>query len=234
MAQVSSPKLAAFNECYGRLNLVVGAANSIAGGWLADTVEQMQKDARLFRHQVKHEARECLRMFNDYERAHLTNHCGMKAFYIDYLDMMDDRTRPHTEKMYWAVKNRLDKASVTGSAMKARVEMTLTLLDYSVYLYRSLISDVRAQTGYDFDPVLRKACLAPLLRRWETVERLVCKTRKGVRIDLNDDPACMLGFRCIENVLTSEDTLNSAALQALRLNRDVAEQHGVSLEEELS
>lgn len=224
-------KQEAFRRCYSRLNIVVGAANSIAGGWLYDTVEELEKDEhkKLYRLQVKHWAKESKRRFNEYERLHLTDHGGLKAFYVDYLDCIDERVRPHTEKMYWAVKNRLDKDRVENSQLFAMIELTLTLLEYSIYLYRYLIKDVRESFGYDFGKYLKPACLTDTAKAWRELERLVCKLPKGKRIDLNDDEACMTGFHCIENILTNEDVLNDAAMEAIKLNPKVLE--GVKNEE---
>lgn len=225
--KINYQKKEAFEQCYSRLNLIVGAANSIAGKWLYDAVELLAKDKALFRFAVKHEANECKRIFNEYEHAHLTDHGGMKQFYIDYLDMMDDRVQPHAEKMYWAIKNRLDRERVERSALFAKIELALTLTDYSIYLYDFLIKDIREQWGYDFDHVLHSARLGNLLKRWESLEKLVCKLPKGVVIDLNKDETCMLGFRCIENILTNEDELNKAASAALSLNPDIMKRFNI-------
>lgn len=229
--KINTAKKEAFEHCYSRLNLVVGAANSIAGKWLFDAVEMMEQDKKLFRFTIKHEAHFCKKMFNDYEKAHLTDHGGMKQFYIDYLDVMDDRVQPHAEKMYWAIKNRLDKENVENSALFAKMQMATTLIDYSVYLYDYLIADVKATRGYDFDRIMRPARLKGLERCWTALCNRVCKLPKGVTIDLNEDTVCMLGFRCIENILTNEDELNRAGGEALRLNPDIAERFGVDLAE---
>lgn len=215
-------KQEAYDRCYGRLNIVVGAVNSIAGGWLYDTVEELEQDKRLYRHEVKRWAKEAKRRFDEYERVHLTDHGGLKSFYVDYLDCMDERVRPHTEKMYWAIKNRIDKERIEGSALFAKVELTLTLLEYSVYVYDFLINDVRESSGYDFDRYLKPARLSDTVKAWRELERIVCKT-PGRHIDLNEDPTCTLGFRCIERMLTSEDVLNDAAMEAIRLHPKVLE-----------
>lgn len=225
--KTDTAKKDAFERCYSRLNIIIGAANSIAGKWLYDAVELLAKDERLYRFDIKHDALMCKRMFDEYERAHLTNHGGMKEFYVSYLDMMDDRVQPHADRMYWAVKNRLDKERVERSALFAKIEIALTLIDYSVYLYRYLIEDVKRESGYDFDKYLRPACLKHVLSRWESLEHKVCKLPKGVKIDLNKDANCMLGFRCIENILTNEDELNNAAVKALQLHPDIAERYGI-------
>lgn len=224
---LNEAKVEAFRRCYSRLNVVLGAANSIAGHYLAQSVEMLRKDKKLCRFEVKHIANECLRLFDAYERAHLTDYSGLKAFYITYLDMMDDKCLPHTERMYWAIKNRLDRDRVQRSDLVAMVELTLTLIDYSVVIYDSLIADVHRKTGYDFNRVLHPARLGPLLKQWENLERKVCRTPKGVKIDLNQDPVCLTGLRCIENVLTNADIHDRAAQEALKLCPDIAAQYGI-------
>lgn len=198
------------------VNVMLGAANTIAGRTLYDAYFMLKKDKGMFRHSLKHYANTAIQRFDNYEKAHITNFGERYRLFLDYLDNIEDQIMPHVDKLYWAMKAVLDKYNVENSALKAKVEIARTMIEYSCCIYDELMRDTKNKTGCDFYQFFLKGRLTGVLNAWDNVTRMLCKTEKD--INLNKDENCLLAFRIIEKVLTSEDTLNRAGYIALKQN----------------
>lgn len=213
-------------EAFGRLcslvNVMLGAVNTIAGRTLYEAYEMLVKDKKRFRFSVKQCANNAKKDFDAYEKMHCRIFGDRYRLFLDYLDSVEDEVMPHVQKMYFSIKSVLDKNRESDSALKAKIELARTMIEYSCYIYDRLLNETRKQSGYDFDRWMRPARLTGVLHWWDELEKLICKTDdKGVTINLNEDANCRLAFDIIERVLTNEDTLNKAGYEALKLNPDI-------------
>ena len=215
---------AVFERLNSLVNLSLGAVNTIAGRTLYDACEMLTKDKKRFRFSVKKNANEAKKFFDKYESIHLQNFGDRYQLFLDYLDSIEDEVMPHVEKMFWSFKAVLDKNREPDSALKAKVEVAGTMLEYSCYIYDRLIEQTRKASGYDFDRYMRPARLTGASHSWNEVVGIICKTDNGNNIDLNADANSKLAFEIIERMLTSEDTLNRAGYEALKLNPDMLSQ----------
>ena len=75
------------NEQYHKLNslmnLVVGAANTIAGKAVIDTKNELYKRKDLWRHEIKYNARLAEKAYYDYERLHTRNFGDRYNLFLD-------------------------------------------------------------------------------------------------------------------------------------------------------
>lgn len=77
---------------------------------------------------------------------------------------------------------------------------------------------VRLRKPFDYTPYFAPARLTAVFHYWDKITARLCKSENDVPISLNDDPNCKLAFEIIEKKLTSEDFLNKAGYDALKLN----------------
>lgn len=221
-----------FDRLNSLINVVLGAVNTVAGRTLYEAYEELSKNKKLFQQRSRYCAKNAKRLFDTYERLHLQNFGDRYQLFIDYLDCVEDEVMPHVKKMYWSIKSVLDKYNEKDSALKAKIELARTMIEYSCCVYDRLIEDTRKASGYNFDKWMRPARLTGCFYWWNELAILVCKTDKDKTIDLNADANCTLAFQIIERVLTSEDTLNRAGYEALKLNPEmVREIDGKDFEE---
>ena len=61
-----------FDRCNSLVNLVVGAANSMAGSALADAVDAA-RHSKYYKHEAKRELNMAVKCFEQYERMHHSN-----------------------------------------------------------------------------------------------------------------------------------------------------------------
>jgi len=212
----------AFDRLNSLINVSVGAANTIAGRCLYDAYEQLICDKRLFRHELKMRANEAKKSFARYESRHLQNFGDRYQLFLDYLDSIEDEVMPHVNKFYWSVKSLLDKNNEANSALKAKITTARTMIEYACHIYDLLLEKTHTETSIDFNQLMRPARLTSVLYSWEQVTFYICKTDADV--DLNADPNCRLAFDIIDRILTSEDTLNKAGYEAIKLNPKVVQE----------
>ena len=97
------------------------------------------------------------------------------------------------------------------------------MAEYACCIYDKLLSDAKQQSGYDFDKYMRPARLTAVFHYIDEVCKSVYSQYKDFEndVDFNKDRNCIMAFKIIESKLTSEDTLNKAGYEALKLNPDM-------------
>ena len=128
--------------------------------------------------------------------------------------------------------------------LKAKVETARTMCEYACCMFDRLIKEANTRLRaeqvkmfglqvtskpFDFMPYFAPARLTKVFHYWDKVTARICKTDKdSERIALNDDPNCKLAFEIIERKVTSEDFINKAGYEALKLNpehvREISEE----------
>lgn len=207
-----------FNSLNSKINMVVGAANTIAGKVLYDLDEWMRKEEnkKIYRFKAKHLLSEALRDFKSYESRHYRNFGDRYGLFIDYLDEIENEVMPDVDKMYWSFKMVLDKAKEPKSELCAKIEVALAVCSIAVAIYDRLVSVTKDMTGFDFDVLMRPARLTGTLHWLEELERLLCKpTEKGKVIDLTHDKTANLAAEVVMRKLTDDDVFNKVGAKAL-------------------
>lgn len=212
-----------FNDLNSTINLVVSAANTIAGKALYELIkEEMPKYPKLWRHGAKKYGNEALKAFQAYESIHYTNFGERYGCFIDYLSCIEDDIQEHVDKIYWSAKAVMDKAGDPLSEIRARVEVVYSLLDIAINIYDKMLTLTKKASGMDYHAVLQAARLDRVFEPYKKFADIVCKREKGEpQIDLANDPNCKLAIKIILTKLSDEDTIDRAAKQAMEWHEEV-------------
>lgn len=239
-AIVTQKKAMYINEQFYKLNslvnLVVGAANTIAGKAVIDAKNELYKRKDLWRHEIKYNARLAEKAYYDYERLHTRNFGDRYNLFLDYLSAVEDNLSKDVDMLAYSIAQVLTKNNQQDAMLKARIETARTLCEYACCVFDRLIEEANRKVRrecckmmssvsmhidkpFDFTPYFKAGKITPVFFHWDKVTAMLCKTGNGEgQIILNTDPNCKLAFQIIEKKLTSEDFLNKAGYDALKLN----------------
>ena len=210
-----------FNKLNSLCNLVIGAVNTIAGKAVFDARALLKQRQDLWRLEVKHRATKATQAYYSYEKMHMKNFDDRYNLFIDYLDSVEEDIQPHIDKLCYSIAQVLTKYHQKDSMLKARIETARTLCEYACGVFDRIMKEAQDKTHHNFAQVFAKARLTEVLFHWSNVSDHVCRTEpKDLDIQLNNDPNCRLAFQIIERKLVSEDFLNKAGYEALKLKPD--------------
>lgn len=222
-----------FNKLNSLINCVVGAVNTIAGKAVIDTKNELYKRKDLWRQEIKMNARLAEKAYYDYEAIHTRNFGDRYNLFLDYLSAVEDSIAKDVNMLTYSIAQVLTKHNQTDAILKAQVETARTMSQYACDIFDTIIREankkvsdlciqnfksVRLRKPFDYTPYFAPARLTSVFHYWDKVTAKLCKTEGNVPISLNDDPNCKLAFQIIERKLTSEDFLNKAGYDALKLN----------------
>ena len=97
-----------FDRLNSLVNLVVGAVNSIACNALVDAVNELRK-SKHYKFKTKQEAKQAIEAYEAWERTHTKNFGDRYNLFLDYLSAAEEAIQPDIDKLYWAIKQVLDK-----------------------------------------------------------------------------------------------------------------------------
>ena len=127
------------NEQYHKLNslmnLVVGAANTIAGRAVIDTKNELYKRKDLWRHEIKLNARLAEKTYYDYERLHTRNFGDRYNLFLDYLRAVEDNIGKDVDMLTYSIAQVLSKHNQKDAMLKAQIETARTMCEYAYLFY---------------------------------------------------------------------------------------------------
>ena len=224
-----------FNKLNSLINCVVGAVNTIAGKAVIDTKNELYKRKDLWRQEIKMNARLAEKAYYDYEAIHTRNFGDRYNLFLDYLSAVEDSIAKDVNMLTYSIAQVLTRHNQTDAMLKAQIETARTMTQYACDIFDTIIREankkvsdlciqnfksVRLRKPFDYTPYFAPARLTSVFHYWDKVTSRLCKTEGNLPISLNDDPNCKLAFQIIERKLTSEDFLNKAGYDALKLNPD--------------
>lgn len=242
----------AIDDCHKHVNLICMGVNAIAASAMTDAFFVLQK-TKHYRHDVKQHAKAAKQAYESFENR-LSKQFGISYdIYMDFLDNIETSLKGDVAKLYFSMKNLLDKNKIKESELIAHVETARTLIEYACVSYDRLVvarSDnlhrllheylmqhpdcpqhlrqkVQAKST-DLSGVCCHARMTDAYHHWCCVADKVCKIDKVV--DAQHDPNCVLAFRVIENKLTSDDFFGSRAYKAILDNKDCCKASAEELE----
>ena len=224
-----------FNKLNSLINCVVGAVNTIAGKAVIDTKNELYKRKDLWRHEIKYNARLAEKTYYDYEAIHTRNFGDRYNLFLDYLSAVEDNIGKDVDMLTYSIAQVLSKHNQKDAMLKAQIETARTMCEYACCVFDRLIkeankkvynecckyslSTMQLRKPFDYTPYFAPARLTAVFHYWDKITARLCKTGKGEeQIILNTDPNCKLAFEIIERKLTSDDFLNKAGYDALKLN----------------
>lgn len=208
-----------FNHVSSLFHTIIGGANDVANSVMLDAIGEIRK-AGLYRQGVKKACNDAVARYGVFDSANMDDMISgeedKRRFYMDYLDSVNERLRPHVFILYQSVKRVIDRGMIPGSSVKAHVMTAYEMLNFAVELFEKFFDRVPPCRPVDLRRTFSKGDLTPVLRAWRTVEDLVCRDCRG--IDLNADRDCRLAFDIIETKLVSEQGICESGKEALALN----------------
>ena len=211
--------------------VVVLCVNDIADASLRDAVAEL-RTTKYYRHDVKRISRMCLAKYDTFGKRVETVLRNRFQFWMDLADAYSENMQPHVSKLYWSIKNLLDRNFETDSAVKARLCTAEFMLSAAASNFKGYFDAQAEKYGVDIRTWFREADLTNILHMWSRVCDIVLarKTPHCKPIDIAHDPTCALAGKCIANLMLSSDIINAAGKAAILANPDVVPE-GVDIEE---
>ena len=223
-----------FYKLNSLVNLVVGAVNTIAGKAVIDAKNELYKRKDLWRHEIKYNARLAEKKYYDYEKVHMRNFGVRYNLFLDYLSAIEDNIGKDVDMLTYSIAQVLLKHNQTDAMLKAQIETARTMCEYACCVFDRLMKEankkvynesckysfsaMQVEKPFDYTPYFAPVRLTSVFCHWDKVTARLCKSENDVPISLDDDPNCKLAFEIIERKIVSEDFLNKAGYDALKLN----------------
>ena len=206
---------------------MIGTANQTAYLAMDDAIEAM-RDCGMLRQQVKVKAMKAVDEYERYDKA-VKQHfhdIGDDRYYLwaDLVARAAERLQPDVDKLYFAIKNRIDEKRVKNSVSLAKIQTALALVTLSTLMFDTMAAQYQRQTMIRIAETFRGGRLTAVERNWKEVGDI---TGRQVMEDVNlrDDPTCQLGVQVILARYQSAEFLNDAAADALRLNPEIEKRY---------
>ena len=199
---------------------MIGTANQCAYLAMDDAVDAMQAEG-ILRQQLKVKANAALKEFRRYEKAVFQHFSSMgdDRYYLwaDLVSHAADDLESDVQKLYFAIKNVLDRNNVERSDMHAKIQTAAALIDLSVLMYDTMAEQFQRQTMIPIASSFDGGRLTSVQSNWKAVGYIT--GRKVLpSVDLNKDPQCHMAVRVILTRYQRVEFLNKAAGEALKLN----------------
>lgn len=212
-----------FDRCNSLVNLVVGAANSMAGSALADAVDAA-RHSKYYKHEAKRELNMAVKCYEQYERMHRSNFGDRYRLFLDYLDATDDALRKHVGIFRMSLMQVMTRNNVEDADIKAYMETARCMAALACTTYDNVVEGMekRACHAANFKAAFGPARLTNVLFHLDRASKIIVVHNGSDVVDLNGDPNCSLAMEIIQKKLSSEDTLNRAGYIAIKENPDCA------------
>jgi hypothetical protein len=128
--------------------------------------------------------------------------------------------QPDVKRLYFAIKNELDRCGVQNSRVYASIQTGLALVTLATLMFDTMMSQFQRQTLVNITHAFLPGRLTAMESCWKAVGEI---TGKKVLKDVNlrDNEQCRLGVEVILQRYERADFLNEAAGVALRHNLDI-------------
>lgn len=205
-----------------RFMLLVGAANSMVGDILKDTLDALRRDRAHVNGALLSYMRDAMESYYAVERRMLSVHGVSGGILLDYLDAHDEFMRTHVEILRMSTLRLLERKGIENATLLSMMLTTYTLADYATELLERTCARLRKTLpGYYVrtfeDMSLRKVR--------DLMVRCVNKLEKDNRevIDLNGDDAFRNAMMVIEAKMSDFDIVRKLEIDTLTLSNGSAE-----------
>ena len=202
---------------------MIGTANQVAYEAIDEAVEEMRA-AGMLRQQEKVKA---LKALQEYERYQKTAYEHFKAIDDDRYPLWQDlianasaKLQPDVKRLYFAIKNEIDRCGVENSRVYAAIQTGLALVTLSTLMFDTMMSQFQRQTLVNITHAFLPGRLTAMESCWKAVGEITGK-KVLKNVNLRDNEQCRLGIEVILQRYERADFLNEAAGVALRHNPDV-------------
>lgn len=211
-----------YNNTQSLVNLLVGAANTIAGESIKEAKDRLYKRKNLWRHDIKKNVHNAEDSYHKYETLHTSTFGDRYNIFLDYLSAVEDEIAKDIQILKLSIWQVLTKWKMPDAELKADVRVALVLTRYACSVYDKLMEEEKARSGIDFTRFFYKAKLTSTYHHWCKVDdKIMSLGAKGVKVNFEDDANCRLAFEIIERKLIDEEILNKAGYTAIKENVDL-------------
>ena len=205
--------------------IIIGSVYNLAQSAMVDAVGELQQDKRLWRHEVKRDARLALAEYERWNQKMRLRLGDRYQLWLDASDGVADRTKTDVQKLRWSYDALLMKHGVEGHGLHAALLTALTMNDIAQATFEKFISDGSAVTGVDMTEVFgRESSFKAVKANWEKAARKVLRCHGG-DIDCNKDSNCVLAGDIISRKLSRFDIYEEACGYGAELNMDIVERY---------
>ena len=229
----------AAEKASGGFYLVAAAANEVANTAMADADLYLRQHDYLKCREGRRWVRQAMRNYDDYERAircrlkDYTRSAGRQAatgdyysLWLDITDNVDEETRPHIQKLFYAIKMLLDRTKdVRETEALAHLWTASMLIDIAVAVFDRTFESVEKRWSINFAHIYKIGRLEGAQKCWRKVTEAYGRmfTPKGDNreIRLGDDPSVVNGVRALCNILFSTELYDRGGAKGIRNHEDL-------------
>lgn len=208
------------------INIMLGPCLDIADSHMRDNIAEMKK-AGIFRQQLKRDANLALGAFEQIKKVLYFNTTGKTSLYLDALDIAQDSVKADITELYFAIKQVLDNARLSDTAMKARAILVHVILEIGNDIYEGICKAVLTASGYR---PKRHFCLVDpshMLHHWTNVTESLCRLTPDVMDSLRENPHIITGRNILIKRLTDIDCIEQLCHEALDLYPEIKKQYDI-------
>lgn len=192
-----------------------------------DAYAELSADKTLFRHAVKHNARQTLQRIEAYEKrleeVMRRNLNGDRwQYWLDYSDEQYERMRPHVRMLRMTIYQELTKHSEEPRQLKMLLVSSNALADYAVNIHNLYFQ--RSVEIHHVNLAQRYApfCIQPISKLWGEVVDAICVSNKDINTSNKD---IKLAMNAIHANSISLQALEECGKKAFELNSDITNKY---------
>ena len=202
---------------------MIGTANKVAYFAIEDAVDMM-REAGMLRQKQKVNALRAMDELNKYERNAYEHFMAISddryALWQDLVGRAAEKLQPDVQRLYFAIKNVIDRHRVKHSDVLAQIQTGVALITLSTLMFDTMANQYQRLTMVEIRDTFRGGRLTAVESNWKAVGEITGR-QVMADVDLRNDPACQLGVQVILTRYQDMGFLNEAAGEALRLNPQV-------------
>lgn len=200
---------------------VIGTANHSAISTMYEAIDLMES-AGMIRQRVKTLVKQINSRHEEYCRA---THAAIGERYFLWQDIIaraHGNLSPDIMKLYYSIKQQLDRRGVGQSVILSHAYTATTMLSFSTRMFDEMMKIYQSQTVLDITTSYRGGRLTAIENLWRTATDIITPSLKGGDLKLFEDKNCELAINVIAHRYQSMDFINDASTEAMRLNPDMA------------
>ena len=206
---------------------MIGTSNQTAYLAMDEAIEAM-KECGMYRQQAKVKAQRAIDEYHKYERL-CTQHFlskGDNRYYLwqDLIGRAADKLEPDVTKLFFAIKNVIDRYNVPNSVALAKIQTAMALVSLSCLMFDTMAEQFQRQTPVRIVEYFKAGRLTACESNWKSLGEITGR-QVLANVDLSHDPACQLGVQVLLTRYQAADFLNDAAGEALRLNPEIEREY---------
>lgn len=199
---------------------IIGTANQAAFMAIDDAVGSMIVSGMMIQREKWH-AQQALREFHKYEHAAWAHFHEIGddryALWQDVIGRAAERLQPDVQKLYFAIKNVLDREGARNAVTLAHIQTGLAMVTLATLMFDTMAEQFQRRTMMPIRGQFLGGRLTAVEHHWKQVGEIT--GRKVIpNVNLRDDAQCQMGINVILNRYSSGDFLQISACEALELN----------------